>query len=351
MLEEQKRPGPGWAPAVRTTNPARKDDCHSSPRPPCKSQPRRHCRTSPLTRWKMSRTPRTLNIVKLNANKSRNRMMTAFFRTLDPRTHHILAVQEPWRNPQLPTSVRLPQNHPLFPLRSDTCVCLYINKELNPERWAVREHSPDLVTLTIQLEGGPLYIHNCYIEPPKLAARQKLGVLRLLPQALQVTSQHVLVYPLQVIHNKLSAHHHRSLQDDKRAGGRTRCRRNTPGPTLGEPDHQACALLGTSRWQTRDKGGVRDDRGPSHRKVSNVAENFTPEDSDPTRANTRDVRPSEQDRPSKSGAGLGGSVASISGEDARGPRKAAYGTTTAGASTKISSKQRARWRRCFEPST
>ena len=93
----------------------------------------------------------------------------------------------------MPTSVRPPNYHLFYPLRSDTRVCFYVSKELNPERWAVHEHSPDLITLTLQLESGPLHIHNCYNEPPKLATSRELGVLRLLPQALQAIGQHVLV--------------------------------------------------------------------------------------------------------------------------------------------------------------
>lgn len=141
----------------------------------------------------MSSTPQTLNIVQYNVNKSRNRVMTAFFRAVDPRTHHVMAVQEPWRNPQMPTSVRPPNYHLFYPLHSDTRVCFYVSKELDPDQWSVQEHSPDFITLTIQLECGPLHIHNCYNEPPKLATSRELGVLRLLPQALHATGQHVLV--------------------------------------------------------------------------------------------------------------------------------------------------------------
>lgn len=60
----------------------------------------------------------------------------------------------------------------------------------------MREHSPDLITLTLQLETGPLHIHNCYNEPPS----KELGVLRLLPQALKATGQHILVGAFNLYH-------------------------------------------------------------------------------------------------------------------------------------------------------
>ena len=60
-------------------------------------------------------TTETLNTIQYNVNKSRNRVMTPMFKSLDPERHHILAVQEPWRNPQMPTTSRPPKLRPGLP--------------------------------------------------------------------------------------------------------------------------------------------------------------------------------------------------------------------------------------------
>ncbi|KAF4546999.1 Hypothetical protein D9617_74g064610 [Elsinoe fawcettii] len=129
----------------------------------------------------MNNTPQTLNIGQYNVNKSRSRVMTAFFHAVDPSRHRILALQEPWRNPQMPTSIRPPNYHLYYPLSKDTRVCFYISKTLDTDRWTVKEHSPDLVSLTLQLKNTTLHIHNCYNQPPTLATSEEMGVLRLLP--------------------------------------------------------------------------------------------------------------------------------------------------------------------------
>ena len=141
----------------------------------------------------MNSTTQNLNIVQYNVNKSRNRVMSAFFQAVDPKVHHVLAIQEPWRNPQMPTSVRPPNYHLIYPLRPDTRVCFYISKALDPDKWKVKEHSPDLLTLTLRLDDRTLNIHNCYNQPPKLATSRELGVLRDLRDALQSSGEHIIV--------------------------------------------------------------------------------------------------------------------------------------------------------------
>jgi len=48
--------------------------------------------------WKtMNNTPQTFSIVQYNIKKTRNRVMSAFFREIDPQGYHILAIQKPWR--------------------------------------------------------------------------------------------------------------------------------------------------------------------------------------------------------------------------------------------------------------
>jgi hypothetical protein len=119
--------------------------------------------------------------------------MTSMFKSLDPERHHVLAVQEPWRNPQMPTTSRPPNYHLIYPLSKETRVCFYVSKAINQNEWATTEHSPDLVTLTIYLGGRTLHIHNCYNPPPKLLTSRNLATLQLLPQALAHPGEHILV--------------------------------------------------------------------------------------------------------------------------------------------------------------
>jgi hypothetical protein len=138
-------------------------------------------------------TTQTLNTIQYNVNKSRNRVMTSMFKSLDPERHHVLAVQEPWRNPQMPTTSRPPNYHLIYPLSKETRVCFYVSKAINQNEWATTEHSPDLVTLTIYLGGRTLHIHNCYNPLPKLLTSRNLATLQLLPQALAHPGEHILV--------------------------------------------------------------------------------------------------------------------------------------------------------------
>jgi exonuclease III len=137
-------------------------------------------------------TIQTLNIIQYNVNKSRNRVMKPMFKSLDPERHHILAMQEPWRNPQMPTTSRPPNYHLIYPLSKETRVCFYVSKAINQNEWETTEHSPDLVTLTIYLSGRTLHIHNCYNPPPNLLTSRNLATLQLLPQALSHPGEHML---------------------------------------------------------------------------------------------------------------------------------------------------------------
>lgn len=138
-------------------------------------------------------TIQTLNIIQYNVNKSRNRVMTSMSKSLNPERHHILALQEPWRNPQMQTTGRPPNYHLIYPLSKETRVCFYVSKAIDHNKWETTEHSPDLVTLTIHLGGRTLHIHNCYNPPPKLLTSRNLATLQLLPRALDRPGEHLLV--------------------------------------------------------------------------------------------------------------------------------------------------------------
>jgi hypothetical protein len=141
----------------------------------------------------MLNTIQTLNITRLNMNKSRNRAMTFMFKSLNPERHHILAVQEPWRNLQMPTTSRPPNYHLIYLVSKETRVCFYVSKAIGHKKWETTEHSPGLVTLTIHLDGRTLHIHSCYNPPPKPLTSRNLATLQLLPQALDHPGEHLLI--------------------------------------------------------------------------------------------------------------------------------------------------------------
>lgn len=60
------------------------------------------------------------------------------------------------------TTSRPPNYHLIYPMSKETRVCFYVSKAIDHNKWDTTEHSPDLVTLTIQLGDRTLYIHNCY---------------------------------------------------------------------------------------------------------------------------------------------------------------------------------------------
>ena len=119
--------------------------------------------------------------------------MHALNKTIQPDKHHIIAIQEPWRNPKMATTVKPPNYHLIYPKHADTRVCFYVSKRLDVLKWDAEEHSPDLITLILHLKHQELHIHNCYNQPPKLATSHELGILQGLPAVLRKPGEHLLL--------------------------------------------------------------------------------------------------------------------------------------------------------------
>lgn len=60
------------------------------------------------------------------------------FKSMSPERHHILAVQEPWRNPQMQTTVRPPNSHLVYRLSKEIRVCFYVSKAIDHNKWELR---------------------------------------------------------------------------------------------------------------------------------------------------------------------------------------------------------------------
>ena len=92
----------------------------------------------------------------------------------DPNTqdYDIIAIQEPWRNPSIPTNL---SSHPsgfhlLFRPNRDTRVCFYINDTIDPDSWEAEYPSADICTLKVRMKTGNtskvIHIHNVYNPSP-----------------------------------------------------------------------------------------------------------------------------------------------------------------------------------------
>lgn len=98
--------------------------------------------------------------------------MAPLFRDLRITQYDVIAIQEPWRNPENRTT-----HHPLtgfFHLfystrQPDTRTCFYINTKIGRGDWTVADHSPDLCTLKLtygtQKLRRRIHIHNVYHQP------------------------------------------------------------------------------------------------------------------------------------------------------------------------------------------
>ena len=93
----------------------------------------------------------------------------------------------------MPTTMRPSNYHLVYPPHENTRVCFFVSKVLDQDSWETKEHSADLLTLTLRKHDFTLHIHNCYNQPPNLASSRELGVLRQLPEALAGEGEHVLL--------------------------------------------------------------------------------------------------------------------------------------------------------------
>ena len=76
-----------------------------------------------------------LRILQYNVRHKIDKVMYPMLNDERYREFNILAVQEPWENPGMPTSVN-PSNSPfylVYQLRMGARVCFYINKGINAD--------------------------------------------------------------------------------------------------------------------------------------------------------------------------------------------------------------------------
>lgn len=117
----------------------------------------------------------------------------------DPGTDvfDIIAIQEPWRN-SLNGATYNPGDsgfHLVDSREKESRVCCFINKRISINSWSEHFYLMDLVTITLRIAYGSrvIHIYNCYNPPSQHSETENLGTLSILPQALAMPGEHILL--------------------------------------------------------------------------------------------------------------------------------------------------------------
>jgi hypothetical protein len=124
--------------------------------------------------------------------------MAPLFRDPKIASYDVIAVQEPWRNTYDGSAYSPRESHfySIDSRKKESRVCCYINKKISVTSWTETFHSGDLTTITLRLAGGTrvINIHNCYNPPPQSHSEAtNHGILELLPHALRMQGEHILI--------------------------------------------------------------------------------------------------------------------------------------------------------------
>ena len=123
------------------------------------------------------------NILQYNTNKSGEQVQIPFMQQLDPETHHIVAIQEPWLNTQTKGRVKsFPGYYSVQPAGEVPRVAIYVSKSLAQESWEAQMYSEDLIGVRINQGDQGIHILNCY-NPSGPTTDRELGTLPLAREA------------------------------------------------------------------------------------------------------------------------------------------------------------------------
>jgi hypothetical protein len=102
----------------------------------------------------MNYSTNTFDILQYNIQKSKTLVAAPLLADSAIAKFHVLAIQEPWRNPHSPTTY-CPSSCNFYSSYLDsehTRVAFYINKDIDPSTWTVENPSPDLAILRIEIQ-------------------------------------------------------------------------------------------------------------------------------------------------------------------------------------------------------
>ena len=124
-----------------------------------------------------------ITIHQHNVNHSRT-IQRLLLQEMDPETNQIIALQEPWTNPQNRRTVSQGY-YPIIPAHEHPRVAILISTQLDSTTWRpIYYDTGDLVTVEMQTNLGPIYIHNCY-NPSGPTSHSQDGTLSAVEAALR----------------------------------------------------------------------------------------------------------------------------------------------------------------------
>ena len=150
---------------------------------------------------------KTLTILQYNVRCDRVTTMIPLLADDRAQKYDIIAIQEPWRNPTVPTMLSPHQSgfHLLYRPEGDTRVCFYINDKIDPASWEVTYPSSDmcLLALTVYANDEPklIHIHNIYNPSPiSYSSTDSPSTIPAAKAAIGATGEHILLRDFNLHH-------------------------------------------------------------------------------------------------------------------------------------------------------
>src|SRR5215469_8318579 len=112
----------------------------------------------------------TLTTIQFNANNASYSTTWPFFDSLNPRTQHIIAIQEPQISTTSQSTYAPPGYHLLLGQGPYPRVAFLISKSINVQTWEWRDSSENLASLMLNLPETQVYFINMYNPSPATKA-------------------------------------------------------------------------------------------------------------------------------------------------------------------------------------
>lgn len=109
----------------------------------------------------------SIRVLQYNVQKSKNGVMAPLLEGTHT-SYDIIAIQEPWLNSYNGSTYcpRSCQYNLIFPQAGRARTCILINKQIPTSKWRSGQE-PDYCWVRLELESGPVTIHNVYSEAPE----------------------------------------------------------------------------------------------------------------------------------------------------------------------------------------
>ena len=114
-------------------------------------------------------TPQTLSelqVVQFNCNHANHKSERPFFESLNPKSHHIIAIQEPHINTNNQSTFCPIGYMPVLLNQEQTRVAMLVSKEIEPSSWLALPPSTNLSCIILTTKDVTLAIINAYNPGP-----------------------------------------------------------------------------------------------------------------------------------------------------------------------------------------